>query len=201
MCFIKMCVYEQMQVMSSWGLCMTLVGSEGRRRSREDDEEEALKRKQLQEEHLSKVSPTGSSPEEMVIKDVTCPVFVLNRPFNTQIGGGGSSLVLPFISCDKMVFTCSVTWNRFDCVFRFSLVWESSFSRKRWKKSRSGSVTHAASLLSATTPSRQTVTQVRSSLISPHGLCLVSPAGRSPVSFMSGSAGQMCDLRVFHHRV
>ncbi|XP_042290322.1 actin-binding LIM protein 1-like isoform X10 [Thunnus albacares] len=30
-------------------------GSEGRRRSREDEEEEALKRKQLQEEHLSKI--------------------------------------------------------------------------------------------------------------------------------------------------
>ncbi|XP_027133121.1 actin-binding LIM protein 1a isoform X12 [Larimichthys crocea] len=30
-------------------------GSEGRRRSREEDEEEALKRKQLQEEHLSKI--------------------------------------------------------------------------------------------------------------------------------------------------
>ncbi|XP_036071527.1 actin-binding LIM protein 1a isoform X12 [Oryzias melastigma] len=33
----------------------TLLGSEGRRRSREDEEEEALKRKQLQEEHLSKI--------------------------------------------------------------------------------------------------------------------------------------------------
>ncbi|XP_078787710.1 actin-binding LIM protein 1a isoform X17 [Oryzias latipes] len=34
---------------------LTLLGSEGRRRSREDEEEEALKRKQLQEEHLSKI--------------------------------------------------------------------------------------------------------------------------------------------------
>ncbi|XP_035028324.1 actin-binding LIM protein 1a isoform X3 [Hippoglossus stenolepis] len=31
------------------------IGSEGRRRSREDEEEEALKRKQLQEEHLNKI--------------------------------------------------------------------------------------------------------------------------------------------------
>ncbi|TKS85331.1 Actin-binding LIM protein 1 [Collichthys lucidus] len=37
------------------GLCMVPAGSEGRRRSREEDEEEALKRKQLQEEHLSKI--------------------------------------------------------------------------------------------------------------------------------------------------
>lgn len=35
---------------------MAPIGSEGRRRSREDEEEEALKRKHLQEEHLSKVS-------------------------------------------------------------------------------------------------------------------------------------------------
>lgn len=38
------------------GLFAAPVGSEGRRRSREEEEDEALKRKQLQEEHLSKVS-------------------------------------------------------------------------------------------------------------------------------------------------
>ncbi|XP_047198290.1 actin-binding LIM protein 1a isoform X11 [Hippoglossus stenolepis] len=34
---------------------LAVLGSEGRRRSREDEEEEALKRKQLQEEHLNKI--------------------------------------------------------------------------------------------------------------------------------------------------
>nr|XP_043902436.1 actin-binding LIM protein 1a isoform X10 [Solea senegalensis] len=39
-----------------WPYSLTLLGTvEGRRRSREDEEEEALKRKQLQEEHLSKI--------------------------------------------------------------------------------------------------------------------------------------------------
>ncbi|KAJ0005001.1 hypothetical protein NQD34_011215 [Periophthalmus magnuspinnatus] len=35
--------------------CLCPAGPEGRRRSREEDEEEALKRKQLQEEHLNKI--------------------------------------------------------------------------------------------------------------------------------------------------
>ncbi|XP_067465729.1 actin-binding LIM protein 1a [Thunnus thynnus] len=38
-----------------WPYSIAVLGSEGRRRSREDEEEEALKRKQLQEEHLSKI--------------------------------------------------------------------------------------------------------------------------------------------------
>ncbi|XP_069395097.1 actin-binding LIM protein 1 isoform X6 [Paralichthys olivaceus] len=41
-----------------WPYSLTVlvpIGSEGRRRSREDEEEEALKRKQLQEEHLNKI--------------------------------------------------------------------------------------------------------------------------------------------------
>ncbi|XP_070697410.1 actin-binding LIM protein 1a isoform X6 [Pempheris klunzingeri] len=38
-----------------WPYSLAVLGSEGRRRSREDEEEEALKRKQLQEEHLSKI--------------------------------------------------------------------------------------------------------------------------------------------------
>ncbi|XP_027133125.1 actin-binding LIM protein 1a isoform X19 [Larimichthys crocea] len=38
-----------------WPYSLAVLGSEGRRRSREEDEEEALKRKQLQEEHLSKI--------------------------------------------------------------------------------------------------------------------------------------------------
>ncbi|XP_060896584.1 actin-binding LIM protein 1a isoform X3 [Labrus mixtus] len=38
-----------------WPCSLVVLGSEGRRRSREDEEEEALKRKQLQEEHLSKI--------------------------------------------------------------------------------------------------------------------------------------------------
>ncbi|XP_053292710.1 actin-binding LIM protein 1a isoform X1 [Pleuronectes platessa] len=41
-----------------WPYSLTVlapIDSEGRRRSREDDEEEALKRKQLQEEHLNKI--------------------------------------------------------------------------------------------------------------------------------------------------
>lgn len=48
------------------------------------------------------------------------------------------------------------------CVLcRSSLVWGSSFWRKRGKKSRSGSGTRVASLLSATTPNKATVMQVR----------------------------------------
>ncbi|KAM6997477.1 actin-binding LIM protein 1a isoform 2-T5 [Tautogolabrus adspersus] len=38
-----------------WPCSLVVLGSEGRRQSREDEEEEALKRKQLQEEHLSKI--------------------------------------------------------------------------------------------------------------------------------------------------
>ncbi|XP_071375750.1 actin-binding LIM protein 1-like isoform X3 [Centroberyx affinis] len=38
-----------------WPYSLAVLGSEGRRRSREDEEEEALKRKQLQEEHLNKI--------------------------------------------------------------------------------------------------------------------------------------------------
>ncbi|XP_060942684.1 actin-binding LIM protein 1a isoform X2 [Limanda limanda] len=38
-----------------WPYSLTVLGSEGRPRSREDEEEEALKRKQLQEEHLTKI--------------------------------------------------------------------------------------------------------------------------------------------------
>uniref|UniRef100_A0A3Q3F754 Actin binding LIM protein 1a n=1 Tax=Labrus bergylta TaxID=56723 RepID=A0A3Q3F754_9LABR len=50
-CCLYMCDFMH----SLFGLCVAPVGSEGRRRSREDEEEEALKRKQLQEEHLSKI--------------------------------------------------------------------------------------------------------------------------------------------------
>ncbi|XP_017164447.1 actin-binding LIM protein 1a isoform X18 [Poecilia reticulata] len=38
-----------------WPHSLAVLGSEGRRRSREEEEEEVLKRKQLQEEHLSKI--------------------------------------------------------------------------------------------------------------------------------------------------
>lgn len=38
------------------GTVFGLAGTEGRRRSREEEEEDALKRKQLQEEHLNKVN-------------------------------------------------------------------------------------------------------------------------------------------------
>lgn len=44
-------------------LFATSIGSEGRRRSREEEDEEALKRKHLQEEHLSKVSELISSQQ------------------------------------------------------------------------------------------------------------------------------------------
>lgn len=50
------------------------------------------------------------------------------------------------------------------CVRRFSLVWGSSSWRRRWRRSRLGIVTRAASLLSAMTPSRPTVTEVRKGL-------------------------------------
>ncbi|CAL8300192.1 unnamed protein product [Merluccius merluccius] len=38
-----------------WPYSLAVLGGEGRRRSREEDEEEVLKRKQLQEEHLTKI--------------------------------------------------------------------------------------------------------------------------------------------------
>lgn len=47
------------------------------------------------------------------------------------------------------------------CTCRFSLVWESSSWRRRWRRSRLGIATRAASPLSATTPSKPTLTEVR----------------------------------------
>ena len=64
------------------GLCTAPIGSEGRRRSREDEEEEALKRKQLQEEHLNKVS-NKTATKAYVNKHCpcycSCSIFQINH--------------------------------------------------------------------------------------------------------------------------
>lgn len=62
-----------------------------------------------------------------------------------------------------------IPWAGYVCVLcRSSPVWGSSFWRKRGKKSRSGNGMHVASLLSATTPNKATVMQVRAAARTVH---------------------------------